>query len=61
MLGGADGGNYMLSPDSATATAGITPLTISGSFTAGDKVYDGNKSATISGRSLVGAIGGGTS
>ena len=58
VLGGADGGNYMLSPNSATTTASITPLTISGSFTAGDKVYDGNNSASISVRSLSGAIGG---
>jgi hypothetical protein len=56
-LSGADAGNYVL--DSvATTTADITALHITGSFTAADKLYDGNTSATITGRSLNGAIGG---
>ncbi len=56
-LGGTDAGNYVL--DSvATTTADITVLHITGTFTADSKVYDGNASATVLMRSLVGAIGG---
>jgi hypothetical protein len=56
-LEGADAVNYRL--DSVGATiADITPLGIGGSFTATDKVYDGTAAATITGRSLDGAISG---
>src|SRR6185369_1427532 len=56
-LGGGDASNYAL--DSvATTTANITALHITGTFTASNKVYDGNTSATVLTRSLVGAIGG---
>ena len=56
-LSGADAGNYVL--DSVgTTTANITALHITGAFTADNKVYDGNNSATVLTRSLVGAIGG---
>jgi hypothetical protein len=58
-LSGIDAGNYVL--DSvATATANITALHITGSFTADNKEYDGNDSATVLTRSLSGAIGGDT-
>jgi hypothetical protein len=41
---GTDAGNYVL--DSVTTTtANITALHITGSFTASNKVYDGNNSA----------------
>src|SRR5205814_2850236 len=56
-LTGTDAGNYVL--DSvATATANITAKHITGSFTAGNKEYDGNNSATVSTRSLSGTITG---
>jgi hypothetical protein len=56
-LSGADAGNYIL--DSvATAKADITALHITGSFTASSKPYDGNATATVLTRSLVGAISG---
>ncbi len=56
-LSGTDSGNYIL--DSVgNATANITPLHITGAFTANDKVYDGGTSATAASRSLVGALGG---
>ncbi len=54
-LGGTDAGLYTVSLTGApTATANITPkpLTIAGSFTASNKVYDGNTSATIATNSL---------
>jgi hypothetical protein len=56
-LAGDDAGNYGVN-DSYTATADITPKAISGSFSAADKTYDGNADATITGRSLHGAIDG---
>ncbi len=56
-LSGADAGNYVL--DSvATTTASITALHITGSFTAADKVYDGNAAATVLTRSLTGVLAG---
>src|SRR5438067_10386471 len=55
-LSGLDAGNYVL--DSvATTTANITALHITGSFTASNKPYDGNNSATVLTRSLSGVIG----
>lgn len=56
-LGGDDAGNYVLDGVSTT-TAAITPLGITGSFTAADKVYDATTAATIDGRSLSGAVAG---
>ncbi|WP_308920432.1 YDG domain-containing protein [Janthinobacterium sp. J1-1] len=57
-LGGADAGNYKLDSTSASATADITAkaLTINGQV-AGNKVYDGNTQATLSGGTLSGLIG----
>lgn len=57
-LTGADGGNYLLSATSATGSANITPLTVSASVTANNKVYDGTTTATLSATSLPAAIGG---
>ncbi|HET7691029.1 MAG TPA: YDG domain-containing protein [Nocardioidaceae bacterium] len=56
-LGGADGGNYTIIAVNPT-TADITALHITGSFTADDKVYDGNDSAEVLTRTLIGALGG---
>ena len=44
-LAGANAGNYTLTQP--TTTANITAATISGNFTAADRVYDGGTSATI--------------
>src|SRR5205814_6324148 len=41
----------------ATTAASITPLAITGTFTANNKVYDGTAAATVLTRSLVGKIG----
>jgi hypothetical protein len=57
-ISGADAGNYNLTNTTAATTANITAKEVTGSFTAADKVYDGNNSATITGRSLSGAISG---
>jgi hypothetical protein len=56
-LGGADADNYTL--DSVdTTTADITPLAITGTFSAENKVYDGTTDATVTGRDLSGVIAG---
>ena len=62
-LTGANAGNFAVNLASVpTARAAITPrpVTIAGSFTAADKLFDGNTSATIltSSFRVVGAIGG---
>jgi hypothetical protein len=51
-LSGNDAGNYTLANGPWEATADITPKSVSGSFTAGDKIYDGSTNAQIIGRSL---------
>jgi gliding motility-associated-like protein len=51
-LGGADGGNYLLSQPALTANITSKPLTIGGSFSANNKVYDGTTSATITTNNL---------
>jgi RNase P/RNase MRP subunit p29 len=56
-LSGGDAGNYTVSQPSGLA-ADITVLHITGTFTADNKVYNGNNSATVLTRSLVGAISG---
>ena len=57
-LSGADADNYALNNTSATDTADITPLAITGSITAANKIYDGTAAATILTRTLDGAISG---
>jgi hypothetical protein len=57
-LSGADSGNYELSSASATDLADITTLHITGSFTAANKVYDSNNSATVLTHALSGTVGG---
>ncbi|WP_234968948.1 YDG domain-containing protein [Thiomicrospira sp. ALE5] len=57
-LSGQFAGNYVLSSDTGTTTASITPriLTISG-MTAENREYDGTTDATLNGGSLVGLVG----
>ena len=45
-LSGADAGNYVLAPATATTTADITERTLTVTATADDKVYDGTTAAT---------------
>ena len=59
-LSGAQAGNYSLSSATATTTANITAKQLTGSFTADNKVYDGNASATVATKSLPGVISGDT-
>src|SRR5439155_431571 len=54
-LSGADAGNYSVN-STATTTANITALGITGSITANGKTYDANTAATIATRSLSGVI-----
>jgi hypothetical protein len=56
-LSGNDAAKYQLDSSTLTTTANITPLTISGIFTAGSKTYDATTEATITGRSLNGVLG----
>jgi len=56
-LTGADAGNYTVNA-TATTTANITALAITGAVTAADKVYDGNTTASILTRTLTGVITG---
>jgi len=46
-LSGADSGNYNLTSTSATATADITPGTLTVTATGENKVYDGTTTATV--------------
>ena len=46
-LSGAQAGNYELSSNAASTTADITPKSLTGSFTASNKVYDGNRDAEV--------------
>ena len=58
-LSGADAGNYSLASVSTT-TADITAKSLTGSFTAPNKVYDGTTAATVNTPSLTGVISGDT-
>ncbi|MFN7766879.1 MAG: YDG domain-containing protein, partial [Planctomycetaceae bacterium] len=55
-LGTLASGNYTLSLG-GTNTFDITPLTITGAFTAADKTFDGSTAATITARFLTGVLG----
>ena len=46
-LSGADAGNYVLANDTATATANITPKTLTVTYTGVNKVYDAGLGATV--------------
>ena len=54
-VSGTDAGNYTANT-TCTTSADITAKPVTGSFTADNKVYDGNTSATISARNLTGII-----
>ncbi len=54
---GADAGNYSVNT-TATTSADITPLAITGSVTANDKIYDGTVAATLAGATLSGVVAG---
>ncbi|MCU0949568.1 MAG: YDG domain-containing protein [Burkholderiaceae bacterium] len=47
LLGGADGQNYLLTTTTGSATADITPRTLSTAYTGVDRVYDGSTAATV--------------
>lgn len=51
-LTGSASGNYTLTASSATTVADIAAVTLTGSVTAANKIYDGNTAATITGRTL---------
>ncbi|MGB3749475.1 MAG: YDG domain-containing protein [Rhodanobacter sp.] len=61
-LDGADADNYVLdasTSDPRASTASITPKTIdAGTLSVADKVYDGNRDATVSSTGLVGVVAG---
>jgi hypothetical protein len=55
-LDGAQAGNYVLSTTTATTTASITQITLTGHFTAQSREYNGNTAAFILTRTLTGNI-----
>jgi hypothetical protein len=57
-LSGADIGNYSLASTTANTTADITAMSLAGSVTLTNKVYDGGTNAIIVDRSVTGMIGG---
>jgi hypothetical protein len=57
-LVGADASNYVLEAVAGTAYADITPATVTGGFKVADKQWDGTTAATITERSLSGAVAG---
>jgi hypothetical protein len=57
-LAGSAASNYALTTTTATALADITQLSVTGNFTADDKTYDGNTSATVLTRTLNGVVSG---
>ncbi len=56
-IDGDDSENYVLSVTTETDEADITPKELTVSFTADNKVYDGNESATILTRTATGTVG----
>ncbi|MCR6685091.1 YDG domain-containing protein [Pseudoxanthomonas sp.] len=58
-LGGTDAGNYALAPASMSATASITPKTITeGTLSVVSKVYDGSRVAQVGSTGPVGVVAG---
>lgn len=57
ITGGVDAGNYTLGNTTAGATADITQASLTATVTVANKVIDGNNSATITGRALIGVLG----
>jgi hypothetical protein len=58
LLTGADKDKFALSSTTASATADVTALAITGNITADNKVYDGNDTAVILTRNITGAVAG---
>ncbi|MFN9375277.1 MAG: beta strand repeat-containing protein, partial [Planctomycetaceae bacterium] len=58
-LGGAQGGNYQIS-SVTPRTANITAKSITATFTAANRTYDGTTAATIAGSNFVGTVVGDT-
>ncbi|MCD2338819.1 YDG domain-containing protein [Ideonella azotifigens] len=56
-LGGSDAGNYVVANDSTTANIAQAQLTVTGAK-AQDKVFDGTKTATVTGGTLTGLVAG---
>ena len=56
-LSGSDAANYSLVNPTGTASASITPRSVTASFSGGSKVYDGLAAAPVSG-SVVGMVSG---
>jgi YDG domain-containing protein/Big-like domain-containing protein len=57
-ISGDDASNYNLLNTTATTTANITAKAVTGKFDAANKVWDGNTSATITKREVVGVVAG---
>ncbi len=57
-LAGADAGNYALLNPTGTASANITPKTVSVVFVGGSRVYDGTTAAPVSSGSVLGLVAG---
>ena len=55
-LSGAKAGNYVLSSTTATDDADITPINLTPSITAADKVYDGTTAVTLLTQTLTGVL-----
>ena len=55
-IAGPDAGNYTVN-STATATASITPASLTPSITVGNKTYDGTTAAIVASRSLGGVLG----
>jgi hypothetical protein len=55
-ISGDDASNYNLLNTTASTTANITAKAVTGKFEAADKAWDGNTSATVTKRELVGVV-----
>ena len=58
VLAGADAGNYTVDANSAIGTASITPRTLTATAGVADKVYDGNRTATLGNIAFNGVVAG---
>ncbi|HLP09023.1 MAG TPA: YDG domain-containing protein [Opitutaceae bacterium] len=56
-LSGTDAANYSLASTSGSTTANITPRTLTITYSAAGKVYDGTSTATLTGSVLSGLVG----
>ena len=58
VLAGAAAANYQLTSPTATAGARITARSVTGTFAASNKIYDGTRAAMVASRSLPGIVAG---